>query len=89
MSSDLEKIKLFFKRYPEIDSNEEVKNLLLENDYIRHNIVRNMCMSSGQKQLIALANKKDNDVVNNDELCFLDQKNLKLAKKVIKLKKLK
>lgn len=82
-------VKKFFQKYPQLTDAKDLQLILLDDDKIKQNIMNKMPMSSGQNQLIDLANRKENTTVSGKEVSFLDNSNLKLSKKLIEIKKLK
>lgn len=83
---NLPQVSGVFNKYEEINNSDKLKSTILENDGIRQNIVQKMSLSTGQKQLMDIANLPKGTIVNRDNICYLDKKNLKFSQSLIEIK---
>ncbi len=83
---DNPKLKEFFSQFKNISesANEEMLvSIVLDSGFIKHNILNDIPMSSGQKQLIDLANKEPGEEITIDDVDKLDLDNLELASFIV------
>lgn len=69
--------------YSNLLNNDKLKLEVLSNPYIKHNLMIDLPLSSGQKQLLNLANKSKGQIIGINDIDKLDKRNLNIAKKVI------
>lgn len=69
--------------YENLAQDQELKLKVLSNPYIKHNLMIDLPLSSGQKQLLELANKPSGQNVGINDIDKLDKRNLKIANSVI------
>lgn len=77
------RVEQAFEPYENIRENSVLKKHILSNPSIKHNMIVGMGLSSGEKQLLELANKSKGDSVSINDVCNLDKRNIRLADKII------
>lgn len=72
-----------FEQYENLSTNSQLQECILSNPYIKHNLLVGLPLSSGEKQLLELANKSTGQTVMFNEVEKLDKRNLNIANQII------
>lgn len=74
--------------YQNLNEDDQLKQKILSNPYIKHNLMVGLSLSPGQKQLLNLADMPTGQVIGINDIDKLDKRNLKIANDIIEINKL-